>query len=132
STQPANRSSSSRCRCSAGSGCAGAPAHSAARRRVLFMMEATAYPHRGAAGRFPASAPCRYSLWVMHPSTRHAGIVLPLVLGLAVAGLRADDSAFITERDVKVPMRDGVRLAANVFRPSAEGKFPAILMRTPY
>src|SRR4030095_13495486 len=71
-------------------------------------------------------------LWVMHPSTRHAGIVLPLVLGLAVAGLRADDADCITESDVKFPMRDGVRLAANVFRPSAEGKFPAILMRTPY
>jgi uncharacterized protein len=29
-------------------------------------------------------------------------------------------------------MRDGVRLAANVFRPSAPGKYPALLVRTPY
>ena len=28
------------------------------------------------------------------------------------------------ERDVFVPMRDGIKLAANVFRPEAEGKFP--------
>jgi putative CocE/NonD family hydrolase len=29
-------------------------------------------------------------------------------------------------------MRDGVNLATSVFRPSVEGKFPVILMRTPY
>ena len=38
----------------------------------------------------------------------------------------------ITELDVEVPMRDGVVLRANVFRPDAPGQFPAILMRTPY
>lgn len=30
------------------------------------------------------------------------------------------------ERDVSVPMRDGVELAVNVFRPDADGPFPAI------
>ena len=38
----------------------------------------------------------------------------------------------ITEEDVEVPMRDGVILRANVFRPDAPGKFPALLTRTPY
>ena len=38
----------------------------------------------------------------------------------------------LTETDVKVPMRDGVRMAAHVFRPDAEGRFPGILLRTPY
>lgn len=38
----------------------------------------------------------------------------------------------ITELDVDVPMRDGVVLRANVFRPDAPGQFPAILTRTPY
>ena len=33
---------------------------------------------------------------------------------------------------VKVPMRDGVRLSTNVFVPPANGRFPAILIRTPY
>ncbi len=36
------------------------------------------------------------------------------------------------EKDVKVPMRDGVRLAADLYRPPGEGKFPAILVRSPY
>ena len=34
--------------------------------------------------------------------------------------------------DVKVTMRDDVRLSTNVFVPKAEGPFPVILMRTPY
>jgi hypothetical protein len=33
---------------------------------------------------------------------------------------------------VPVPMRDGVRLSANVFLPFERGRFPAILERTPY
>jgi hypothetical protein len=43
-------------------------------------------------------------------------------------------SAFgaILQFNVAVPMRDGVRLSANVFRPSGSGRFPAILLRTPY
>jgi predicted acyl esterase len=36
------------------------------------------------------------------------------------------------ERDVLVPMRDGVRLAADIFRPDAKGKFPALLGMSPY
>jgi putative CocE/NonD family hydrolase len=43
----------------------------------------------------------------------------------------------MVERDVKIPMRDGVRLAADLYRPArggkpAEGRFPALLTRTPY
>ncbi len=38
----------------------------------------------------------------------------------------------IIERDVPVPMRDGVVLRANVFRPDTSGRFPALLTRTPY
>jgi len=38
----------------------------------------------------------------------------------------------VTETDVPVPMRDGVVLRANVFRPDAPGRFPGLLMRTPY
>jgi uncharacterized protein len=39
---------------------------------------------------------------------------------------------FVFEPDVRMPMRDGVQLAANIFRPTGEGRFPVILMRTPY
>src|SRR5260370_8582861 len=34
--------------------------------------------------------------------------------------------------DVSVPMRDAVTLRADVLLPSAEGKFPALIYRTPY
>jgi putative CocE/NonD family hydrolase len=33
---------------------------------------------------------------------------------------------------VRVTMRDGVKLVANVFRPDADGRFPVIVVRTPY
>jgi len=38
----------------------------------------------------------------------------------------------LVETDVPVPMRDGVVLRANVFRPDAKGRFPGLLLRTPY
>jgi predicted acyl esterase len=46
-------------------------------------------------------------------------------------------SDMMIERDVMVPMRDGVRLACDVYRPASAGKaiagaFPVILERTPY
>src|SRR5271169_2476413 len=36
------------------------------------------------------------------------------------------------ERDLLVPMPDGVRMSANVFRPASPGSYPAILSATPY
>ena len=38
----------------------------------------------------------------------------------------------IIEHDVAVKMRDGTILRADIFRPSAPGKFPILLTRTPY
>ncbi len=40
--------------------------------------------------------------------------------------------SFAVEVDVPVPMRDGVALATNVWRPEGPGPFPALLVRTPY
>ena len=34
--------------------------------------------------------------------------------------------------DLKVPMRDGVGLSADIYRPRAPGRFPTVLIRTPY
>ena len=34
--------------------------------------------------------------------------------------------------NVKVPMRDGVNLSADIYLPRARGKLPTVLMRTPY
>ena len=36
------------------------------------------------------------------------------------------------ERDLAVPMRDGVRLFANLFKPAADGSYPVIISVTPY
>jgi putative CocE/NonD family hydrolase len=59
---------------------------------------------------------------------------------LAIAPVAAQvDSLYgvAASTDVMVPMRDGVRLATDVYRPAREGtplpgKFPALLLRTPY
>ena len=40
--------------------------------------------------------------------------------------------AQVMEKDVAVPMRDGVLLHADVLRPAAEGRFPTLVYRTPY
>jgi len=50
---------------------------------------------------------------------------------------QVDPSRYVVERDVMVPMRDGVRLATDLYFPAAGGKrragrFPVILERTPY
>ncbi len=36
------------------------------------------------------------------------------------------------EKNVGVPMRDGLALATDIYRPEAEGRFPVVLVRTPY
>ncbi len=40
--------------------------------------------------------------------------------------------AVTVERDVMIPMSDGVRLAADIYRPREPGKYPVIVTRTPY
>src|SRR5579862_5682997 len=52
---------------------------------------------------------------------------------------RADETPFAVSvtSDIMVPMRDGTRLATDLYRPArdgapAPGRFPALLMRTPY
>ncbi len=36
------------------------------------------------------------------------------------------------EKNVRIPMRDGVHLAADIYRPAADGKMPALLALSPY
>ncbi|HEY3939174.1 MAG TPA: CocE/NonD family hydrolase [Bryobacteraceae bacterium] len=59
-----------------------------------------------------------------------------LVLGvLAAAQVVKKDAPLpggVEELGLSVPMRDGVHLAADVFLPSAVGRWPAVLVRTPY
>jgi putative CocE/NonD family hydrolase len=62
---------------------------------------------------------------------RLRGAIFLLCLGLSSLAQEAK-LPFVFEPDVKVAMRDGTQLAANIFRPKGEGRFPVILMRTPY
>jgi putative CocE/NonD family hydrolase len=62
---------------------------------------------------------------------RFAGAVV--LVSLATCSLAQEAQLpFVFERSVRIPMRDGVKLAANIYRPKGEGRFPVILMRTPY
>lgn len=45
---------------------------------------------------------------------------------------RAARPGVVVERDVRVPMRDGVRLATDIYRPDGAAPLPALLERTPY
>ena len=38
----------------------------------------------------------------------------------------------VIEQKVMIPMRDGVRLATDIYRPKGNGKHPLIFSRTPY
>lgn len=40
--------------------------------------------------------------------------------------------AVVVDRDIAIPMRDGVRLRADIYRPRAQGRFPVVVVRTPY
>ena len=42
------------------------------------------------------------------------------------------DYQVTNDKGVAASMRDGVKLYSNVYRPKAQGKFPVILIRTPY
>jgi hypothetical protein len=41
-------------------------------------------------------------------------------------------SSIVIDENVPIEMRDGVKLACDVYRPGAQGEYPAILVRTPY
>jgi putative CocE/NonD family hydrolase len=53
---------------------------------------------------------------------------------LASAGLGLAEPQFtpVVDRDIMIPMRDGIRLAADRYRPRQDGRYPAIVIRTPY
>jgi uncharacterized protein len=64
---------------------------------------------------------------------------LATLLALPARSFAAEQGAFdvIVQSDVMMPMRDGVRLATDIYRPASQGRFaaqqfPVILERTPY
>lgn len=77
------------------------------------------------------------------------GFLLLLILAIAPPGLYQQQAqafwqssapgppsqptyAVKIEFNQRVRMRDGVELSADVYRPDAEGRFPVIVLRTPY
>ena len=42
------------------------------------------------------------------------------------------ESVAVIDRKVMVPMRDGLRMQADIYRPKGSGSYPIIFSRTPY
>ncbi len=61
-----------------------------------------------------------------------AAIVIMIALPAAGVAWAAEHYEVVVERNVPAKMRDGVTLRADIYRPKAEGKFPVLLVRTPY
>src|SRR5580704_5683830 len=67
------------------------------------------------------------------------GRILQVILGIFVAIVLAEHGALaqksyevIVQNGAPMKTRDGVTLRADIYRPKDDGKFPVILMRTPY
>ena len=58
--------------------------------------------------------------------------VLLLLVSLVAAFGQPISETIRIEGHVAVPMRDGVKLYADVYRPRREGRFPTLITRTPY
>jgi len=70
-------------------------------------------------------------------STLHGAALLAVLVALVSMPIfysqePAAKNGIVHRADVSVPMRDGVVLRADVLLPAGEGKFPALLYRTPY
>lgn len=57
---------------------------------------------------------------------------LMLGLGFWAHVAWAQDAAIVRDSNVAVPMRDGVNLRADVWRPAGSGRHPTLVYRTPY
>ena len=38
----------------------------------------------------------------------------------------------VADRDVMIPVRDGIKIASDIFRPNSKGKFPALVATMPF
>jgi uncharacterized protein len=71
------------------------------------------------------------------PFTRHAWLSLATALLLASPLLsqvvkRSPESDAVQHLGLVIPMRDGIRLAADLYLPHSAGRWPTVLIRTPY
>src|ERR1700751_1997521 len=80
-----------------------------------------------------------------YPIDRVRSLAMLLALLILTVSLRAQNPPqpveanyeFVVEQNVMITMRDGVKLACDIYRPARNGKaveekFPVILERTPY
>src|SRR5580692_4947224 len=76
----------------------------------------------------------RCSFGLGRPSGAVLAACAAAIFALMAAGVAcaAENYEVIVERNVAAKMRDGVTLRADIYRPKAEGKFPVLLVRTPY
>jgi hypothetical protein len=76
---------------------------------------------------------------------RRASAAFSLLFAIASSGVAAQDApspralaAFLPEEarfhavETTIPMRDGQALAADVYLPKQEGRYPTVLVQTPY
>ena len=64
---------------------------------------------------------------------RRSWIPLASACAIAMIGLaHGQEYEVRKEFNVRVPMRDGVEMSLDIYRPQADGRFPTILNRTPY
>ena len=58
--------------------------------------------------------------------------IVPLLFLLMPVTVEAQSYGVTVEHNATAAMRDGTKLRADIYRPKAEGKFPVLLVRTPY
>src|SRR5262249_808873 len=85
-----------------------------------------------------ALAPCSHSLTcrsacrvIASPRMRLPALVILCGCSFLEAA-ENPQSEIVAERNVAVPMRDGVILRADILRPSGQDKVPVLVYRTPY
>ena len=61
-----------------------------------------------------------------------ASVSVFVLVQAMLAAFAGEAVQVVVERNVAVPMRDGVRLRADVFHPDRGGPYPVLVRRTPY
>src|SRR5690242_8387585 len=68
----------------------------------------------------------RTNVWML------SAVLAAVLLPWGAEASPAENFPVTVEHNVVATMRDGAKLRADIYRPSAQGKFPVLLVRTPY